>query len=405
MARARRSCSVILDELDFILSRPDIMNYMSFLEMFGENYHQVQEMLEFEIGGQDHLEMFGPIESRISLLLKQVPNLAEIHMAYLVLSKDMMESIMSLNGLQTIRVSQAYIIDDYEISQCSSVANLYISFLGFDETDLSLWRILKPCTSLQYLSICRGPGMVELDPGPEFCDSFDPFPPLKRLEVGRAQEEDLLFLCRWMQDASSLNLTHLWLSTVEGGISPDLMDLILDTLQSAPMQILVLNGVHSVPPSLFDDIANAFPGLRGLTVEYREGPQQDGSKLRIWPLPSYEYAPHLRDFHRLEFFGWNFKVSKREPNFHHTLCGFESGFRPDHEVDAQVEESLADWESIARVLAAYCKTLTHVVFDPVQGPECTIAHSSSGSIVVTGSADVSPELQEFYPTMSPFWEI
>lgn len=92
--------------------------------------------------------------------------------------------------------------------------------------------------------------------------------------------------------------------------------------------------------------------------------------------------------------------------FHQTIRFFEEGF-PEGWRSLDEEEYLADWNSIARVLAVYCPTLEYVFFR--EGPECRISRTESGSIVVTGGEERPfsgyTSKKEYFPLLSSAWRI
>ncbi|KAF8993303.1 hypothetical protein BDQ17DRAFT_1431802 [Cyathus striatus] len=154
------------------------------------------------------------------------------------------------------------------------------------------------------------------------------FSTLQRLAIGpQVNDTDVLGLTQWIAlnaSQSPLMLTHFKLSA---RISLDDVFLfqLLNALASAPLQVLVLDGINEGSFELIDVIATSCPQLLGLTLNRRENILQRKCNFATWPHSSWEYAPHFSGFQRLEHFTWNFRVNKREIT-PASLLYFEEGF-------------------------------------------------------------------------------
>lgn len=377
--QARNGCMALMEEMDFVLSRPDILRSIRHLGLFGSWYGHAKDMLDLEFGSQKHTDIFGPVESRASPILDRTPNVEAINFTNLFISTDMLRSLATSHNLRKLFISSAHMTRTHIPLRLSSVTNITI-FFSLPEAS-SLWSLLESCPSLRFLTLVFSDEADSIEPSTEIRARSNPFGSLERLILKRFESLDIMFLVQWMREAINLRLRRFWLQGGQGGIFQLQTAHILGALGPAPLQVLILDGLHHAEPGLLGEIAALFPDLRGLTLFYRDSFRQTRTRSVVWPHASWEYAPYFHNFHRLEFFCWNFEVNMMEMAFHRTLRSFEEGF-PEFSWKVEAEESLADWNSVARVLAAYCPTLKYVSFHIC--PECVISRTPSGSIVVTG---------------------
>lgn len=378
-AQARNGYRALLEEIDFVLARPEILNSIHILGLLGMRYGFVRDMLNLDVGSQEYMDLFGHIESRGSLVLERTPNIESINLTNLCLSPDMLQAISASHKLRRLVTSSCQMTRSPNPLQFSFI-NATLSFSS-PET-LSLWALVESCPNLRFLHILPSDEVTSIGPDAEIRERYNPFTSLERLILTRFEHLDILFFVQWLREAPILMLTHFWLEGGRSGIFPLHTVNLLLALHTAPLQVLILDGLHQAEPSLLEQIAALFPYLRGLTLFYRDSSRQTRTRSVVrWPHASWEYAPYFRGFHRLEFFCWNFEVHIMEMAFHRTLQLFEEDFSRDS-WELEDEESLADWNSVARVLAVNCPTLKYVLFSAC--PECVISRTPSGGIVVTG---------------------
>ena len=67
--QVQRARDTLLDELDFVISRPDILKLIVDITMFGRRYDYAKSKLEIETGSPQYMELFSPIQPRIDLIL------------------------------------------------------------------------------------------------------------------------------------------------------------------------------------------------------------------------------------------------------------------------------------------------------------------------------------------------
>lgn len=399
-AQARHARDRLVEELDFVLSRPEITSSLLRVHMFGYRYDEAGELLGYDIDSQHYLDFFGPIDTRVNALFQKAINVTTLFLNFFVITEDIARAIMSLRSLRKLTVSGCSLVGDPSLPQCPSLVN---ATLLLDLTQLSCWKLIRSWVNLRSLRIRSGSDLQGIGPGIEFRMSCNPFRALERLILERVDSEEIEEMCFWVQAARELRLTHFKVEAGGSAMYPRDLARILVSLRAAPLQVLVLDGLHYVGIDVFEAIAEYFPNLTSLSILYRESPRKTRSRYAIWPLPSWEYAPVLQLFHHLEFFGWNFGLDEMDWGIFPTLQWFEEGF-PENWWDRQKEESLSDWDSVARVLAAYCQTLQHVAFLPLS-QDCRITRSQSGSITVSSTSFSSFNRGSNYPTIGNYWDV
>ncbi|KAJ3489469.1 hypothetical protein NLI96_g2103 [Meripilus lineatus] len=402
----RNRCDVLSNEMAFVLSRPDILNSIIDIAMFGYIYGIAQDMLGYERESPEYRALFGLIERQSNLVLNRTHNVKSLGLTHRLIDSDVIQAMTAMHDLEKIFISTSYLDPTIELPQLPSVISVAL-FMSSVE-NLPLWAILGSCPNLRFLRLYCSNDLDTVQPAPNIRASFNPFGSLEKLAIERFHPEDIVYLTSWIQESPHLKLTHFLLEGGKLGIFPFQTEQILFALGPAPLQVLVLDGLHHAETTLLDDIASTFPSLRSLTLLYRESLRKTRSSDSFWPHASWEYAPLLRGFQQLEFFGWNFRIVDTKRPFHRTLRSFEEGSFPKRWREAEQEEYLADSESIARVLAAYCPTLKYVVFG--RHSECHISRSSNGSIVIETSSLAGFSLpiellHEYWPRSGRSWEV
>ncbi|KAJ3480283.1 hypothetical protein NLI96_g8464 [Meripilus lineatus] len=155
---------------------------------------------------------------------------------------------------------------------------------------------------MRFLSLL-GPSAGEMASTTHIRAKLNPFNLLERLILERFDPPGLSPFIQCIQEAKHLQLMHVWVKAGRYGLYPFQIHQTLNALSSAPLQVLTLDGSHKAEPDVFDEIAQVFPNLQALTLLYRTRRRQRESRPDVWPNPSWEYSPHFRGFHRLEFFG------------------------------------------------------------------------------------------------------
>ncbi|KAJ3480282.1 hypothetical protein NLI96_g8463 [Meripilus lineatus] len=70
-SQAQRARDVLVDELDFLISHPEICDRILHIRMFGRRYGDAKGRLGIESGTPEYMAPFQPIESRLTRVLKQ----------------------------------------------------------------------------------------------------------------------------------------------------------------------------------------------------------------------------------------------------------------------------------------------------------------------------------------------
>lgn len=379
---------VILKRLS-ACSDPNIARTMETISLFGMYFNHLFHALNFDVGSPDYLELFNPIGMQVGVLIKETTKLKEISLSQFFFTEDFVQALLSLPRLHTIRVYDC-VLDSFPdpAPQCESLLNLFIDVKN-EVSGSTQFNLLKSCANLQFLYISSGADLEEFDLGPESRAACNPFGTLKRLILKDFDYTNIELLGTW-SSGSSTRLTHLKLQgcSSEFGIWFQEVDCLMNAFRDSPLEVLVLEGLQFAHPDVFDMISITFPTLRSLTLLYSQSPRR---RLRVepayWPYRSWEYAPGFLNFSHLEHFGWNFGVNDLEVTSLQTLLEFEDGFTTclsEEEFEELDGQSLADRDSIARVLAAHCPTLKEVAFHPDGYPDCKISRTPSGVIEVTG---------------------
>lgn len=211
-------------------------------------------------------------------------------------------------------------------------------------------------------------------------------------------------LVNWLQDCAlrgPLRVTHFKLRS-PWSIDPDPIMSLLRVLHtaSAPIRVLVLDGIAKAPVDLFIAIAQLLPQLEGLTLIRRDTERQSKKRLCRWDCPTYEYAACLRALPRLRYFGANFYWDILELSPIVTRL-FESDFDAS-KPEPLTDDYMSDPRSMALPFAASCPTLESfvIVSDHLQWA-CKIRRSSAnGSFDIDGdflAKKASLRLHEWHP--------
>lgn len=320
--------------------------------------------------------------------MRHAPRIESMELCGHILFEDLIRSILSLNSLHSLdlwsnklsRLSGA-------IRPNSSILNV-VSETSPEDVWTTTWDFLCSCSAIRFVWIDHvndpfGTTALELSP------HHNPFMTLERvvlrdftpLEVVQIAEAIIQFTSQ----GHSLRITHFKLHTRLSLFWEDTL-ILLTALRGSPMEYFVLDGVGYIEPGLFDRIAEAFPQLRSLVVVYRESIRQTKSTDALWPHASWEYAPHLQGFRKLEHFAWNFR---------HTtvllpavpLLFLEDGFPEwwEKEYGGLQGNEDEEWGSVARVLASYCPSLKTVACDSERSIpwHCEISRKANGELQIS----------------------
>lgn len=364
----------LMDSVGFFSSRPDLcqkVDNLSLSNQWGGSLFEKDE--DFSL---DDVE--SGFMARISEMFSQAVSLST-HLTTLnlfrnCLDSDMLRAICSLQSLNVLDAKFCDLpVETREPLLASPLTNSNLRNLkimmetSFDDGSWDVWYILVLFSNLRTLHV-RGLGE---DPLPMASESlwtrWTFMNTLERLCIEPLFSHHVVELASWIRGKRvgglprPLHLTHFKLSV------HFLWDVwtaqIIRALRTAPLQVLVLEGIHrdSAYPRLIEVIAIQFPDLIGLTLVMRDSDRQTHNKPATWPCSSWEYAPSLARFNRLEHFGWNFLVNEDDASTR-TLLLFENGFIADDDWERAREEDTAmayDRDDHCAVLpfATACSTL------------------------------------------------
>lgn len=372
----------LVKELEYLSTRPDIIAKLQNLSLIGHWKRDDLQVAGLVNDEQKCEEYYGPIMRAVRDLLAKATNVQFIKIADFHVTLEGAKAITSLPSLRTLEVRASTLPSISELPESRSVLN---GILDLSKGQLRQWQLLMPLANLRVLSLF----VVDCErafPPPEVLQTYNPFKTIEKFAVTGIEAGDVGVLSSLLRSAKSsggLKLTHLKVVAGHSGLhQPELKDL-FDALSGTSIQYLVLDGIYYAEVDVIDTIASALPDLLCLTLSYRQGTRQKSEKV-LWPRSSWEYAPHLAKFRNLQHFRWNFHLNFEEPVLAGILGFFEDGFKEDWYDYVDPEESYSDWDAIARVLAAYCPTLTNVSFLTSSFPvlEYNISRSEDGKLVV-----------------------
>ncbi|THH00378.1 hypothetical protein EW026_g2153 [Hermanssonia centrifuga] len=377
----RSSRERMLENVDYLLSRPDILQGIQTLTINSFWSDENLEMAGFDtIGSRDNFRL--PVSHAMANVIRKSSNIGTLHLSGVVITKPLAEVIVSLPKLHTIRQSDCIVEQEQaNLFICESLLNM--TFISLAPVDLaSSWNLLPSFPHLRYLVVYRGTEGSRTIPPLDLTDGINPFGTVERLHLINLSRFEIENMTTWMSRARlptgpGLRLTHFKIE-MDFGLDRNMIFDLLDALRGVPMQYFVLDGILYAEPELLDRIAEAFPDLISLTLGYRDSIRQTLTKPTDWPHATWEYARRLATFQHLRYFGWNLRISHFYPT-PSVMVNFEDGFDErwfdNPEWDMQ-EDWVEDWECIARLFITCCPTLqsivlTHsfVAFDIQRGPE------------------------------------
>lgn len=365
----------LTDSAGFFFSRPDLCQKVDNLSLSNEWGGSL--FVKDEDFSLDDVE--SGFMARISETFTEAVSLSA-HLTTLSLFRNCLDSDMlrAICSLQSLNVLEAKFCDlpveTREPLLASSFTNSHLTNLkimmeaSFDDGSWDVWYILVLFSNLRTLDV-HGLGENPLPMALETLWTHWTFmDTLERLCIEPLCSHDVVGLASWIRGElvgglpRPLRLTHFKLI-----VNYFLWDVwtaqIIRALQTAPLQVLVLEGIHrdSAYPRLIEDIAIQFPDLIGLTLVMRDSDRQTQNKPATWPCSSWEYAPSLARFNHLEHFGWNFLINEDDVSTR-TLLLFENGFIADDDWERAREEDTAmgyDRDDHCAVLpfATACSTL------------------------------------------------
>ncbi|KAE9401333.1 hypothetical protein BT96DRAFT_918914 [Gymnopus androsaceus JB14] len=412
---SRLALENFFDKSAFIRSRPDLAKRTKKLSF--RNWWRI-EMCKHYLQYIDRAA-FTHISSAFTETLHAVNNLQILHVSQLDLTPDFAISLSQLPLLREVSLDECVQTEDLtrvlmsdQWARCNQVHFLELNAHSIDEFEHSYmlsWIILLLFPNLSTFN-CMNPSH-ECLVHPSLPDFFLAPASLEMLTNLR-----YLFLSHFhdistLADMIRVNvttfgadyrlpLTHLKIHSCWAQPDSVIIDL-LEVLHaaSAPLEVLVLDGLQDAELGLFEHIAEYFPDLLELTLIRRQNSRQHEAKQCSWLHPSWEYAPIFSRFNRLRHFGWNFcfmahhlptmmLVFERQVELSRTpgLSTLELEELLANDVELRELEDEADWDwnilcgHVAKLFGAYCPTLEAFEDIPKDRFEkvCLSRHESDG---------------------------
>ncbi|KAF5347054.1 hypothetical protein D9758_011614 [Tetrapyrgos nigripes] len=416
---ASRRRSHLVDETNFLLSRPDLIDPLQTLILFdGWSFSQRVWDENFAL---DH-DFYAPVYLALNSVLQACKNLVNLEIGQFIITADWLCTISLLPSLFHIKFRGSIINDpsvetaiyDGSIPSSPQVVSLDV-YEGWNLNDPTrewdgggLWFTILLFPNLMTLNHhnlhdARNPASI---PQPFIRQrSTILSSSLCRLALDNISSWQIPHLSDWFNlhcnFATPCTLTHFKLRT-NRWVGDDILVRLLESLRSAPLQVLVLEGLKDGSVTLIHRIAELFPDLIGLTLIRRENYCQHDLKKVTWPHQSGEYAVAFANFRKLRYFGWNFRVPRYDvtPS---PLVLFEdlADGKVFDDKDLYFREDdayFADTEMLALPFAAYCPTLELMMLES-QFFYASVSRGPRGEIVVSGSKDGAlKDPQEWNPS-------
>ena len=167
-----------MDELDYFIARPDILNNIVGLSMFGVRYEAAQEAFRLRAGYQEYGDFFGPIESRARLLLQRIHNVKRLELGHIYISPSIYRRLQTFNleSISVFNANQPELPGNKRYVQCPSILNASI---GLEH--LALWPLIETWPNLRFLGVVSVDTIDHIGLGANNRTTHNPFSTLERL--------------------------------------------------------------------------------------------------------------------------------------------------------------------------------------------------------------------------------
>ncbi|KAJ8087397.1 hypothetical protein PM082_006227 [Marasmius tenuissimus] len=419
---AHQTSRELIDHSTFLTSRPELTQHIRTIDIIDRWRAQTIGIPSFRSYLSDSA-FYDPINGSLTSLLRSCTGLTRLTVSHLAITTDWLRALSQLQNLHTVRLRYACIespsveddILDGFIPSSPHVLNVrWDEFPGL-ANDLparelagrGLWYTLLLFPGIATFShqLFGGNTAVWLPVFEiqEWCDMF--CRNLRKLILGLILD-DVPALIEWINQsqfrtASSCSLTHLNLFT-DRPLPDDLAILLLQFLNSAPLQVLILQGVKEGSLTLLERIIQLFPDLQALTLT-RKAQQflRFTTAVAPWPHQTGDYASQFQSFRRLKYFGWNIYI----PEFDYTsasMLGLEAGSAIEGGEVKRSDTSRLSWDDhmypdddefyqddapILRPFACYCPTLEYVVLEGRSRDMYYVSRGTNGEVKLSDMHD------------------
>ncbi|KAK1224034.1 hypothetical protein PQX77_013095 [Marasmius sp. AFHP31] len=379
---ATETSQAFISLTQFLASRPEITHLIQTLRMIDRWQSEGGSLVPSFLPYVYEKAFYDSIHVSITPFLSSCLSLTDLTICRFIISGEWFGAISQLANLHTIHFLYICIEDEFVehdilygiIPSCPHVLNVDWTELGQlkgdppsrESTGDGLWYTLLLFPNLKTFNRTTrmynqlGATWLPSSDVQQMCDMF-----CKSLQWITSSR---------FRTSAACTLTHLKLRTYHP--VPDHLALpLLDALGSAPLVVLVLEGLQQGSLTLLERIVQLFPDLVGLTLT-REDTRMQREQLTtritaaVWPHQSGEYASRFQGFRRLRYFGWNFSsegfdyryspatLEVLESSALAERAGYESELQRGEEDDFRED----DW-SVARVFGCYCPSLEVVMFE------------------------------------------
>ncbi|KAF5347049.1 hypothetical protein D9758_011639 [Tetrapyrgos nigripes] len=368
----------LMDNVDFLLSRQDLIDALQTLTVLDEWQSNFSPSSNF-VPMLDE-DFYAPMYLAINGVLGMCQSVSKLSVDHFVLTADWLRTISHLRSI----VFHCCMIQDHSLEVTvrnqtfpTSPQILTLQILeGWDRNDSwslgGLWFLILLFPNLVTLNhqvtyhLLQAPTWAPDDHVRQRCSILSTT--LRRLYLDSICQSQVHELSDWFRlrcnSTTPCTLTHFRLRTNRWANDATLTSL-LESFQSAPLQVLILDGIQEGSVTLIRHIAELFPDLLGLSLFRRESHCQHALK-------------------RLKYFGWNFGVAI----FDYTpapMALFEEIANGRVVENKDYEMRLfEDSGNLARLFAVYCPSLEIMAMDS-HFYHFSLSRGTKGSIVATGN--------------------
>ena len=408
-------------------ARRDLLNNAGFISMTPRVSKHIRKLVlsdEWWVNRRLHsrdnnpfalpMDFYRPISQALGSVLRHIPKLSTLVLCNLELNMELIRRIAEIPALHTLdlhlcRIPRMVIrkLTTDRAFTCSQISNLRVYMDSSFQETYSQWHTLLLCPYIRTLSVIQ----YGIDPFPSPDNTFWEkcrLEHLERLSLDNVDAIDLTELAKWISNdkASSALLTHFKLHMDWGIFDAEIIP-VLRSLSSAPLEVLVLEGLAEAEFILFKEISKFFPDLVALTMVRRQNSSQHQDKLASWPHASWEYAKPFSGFRKLQHFCWNYLTEYWDAT-PAMMVAFETGFRAGCSTSTSELASphacriptqntyttsppdeipyFLDSHWMALPFAAYCPTLkSFALMDRAVDMVCRVTrdHNKGGAIALT----------------------
>lgn len=373
--RATMARDVAVRDADYLRSRPDIVAQIKDLIVRCWSSTNIERAyrertvaaLEFQFTFSRAFETVIPLMS----------SLTKLRLHDVAITSAVARDLLSLPRLTSVMLSRCKVTSKLRriATNSTSVKTL---FIDFDEhrLDHSVWKFARFFPKLATLSVHGVAYSLSYDETPpnllpfnHVPETWNPFllQTLTHFQITNLGIDEWNRFLTLLEEGSMhgtrpLPLTHLAIAAYDPFDEEFLRELI-NVLRPAPLQQLVLDGVHYADLELFHSIRAAFPELTTLTIKHRGGTRENGrSDSTSWPRATWEYAHAVSLFPNLTHFGWNYHLERLI--YSRTLLRLEEGYDSDEEDFYQCDDEDYEKNVLISLFAHACPRLQTFSISP-----------------------------------------